>query len=57
MKIFLVTLCFMGGAVFLMAIGVIVSNIRIKGSCGGLNRAIGESCSVCGREGDDDCTK
>lgn len=55
MKTFIITLCVMGGAVALMAIGVIISNLRIKGTCGGLNRAIGEKCSTCGRTGDDDC--
>jgi len=37
-----------------MAVGVIFSNRRIKGSCGGLNLAPGmDNCPVCGKDADD----
>ncbi len=36
-----------------MAVGVIVSNRRIKGSCGGLNLVPGlDACPVCGKDAD-----
>lgn len=38
-----------------MAIGVILSNREIKGSCGGLNRVLGEDCMFCEKK--DQCEK
>ncbi len=38
---------------FLMAIGAIFGQIKIKGSCGGLNKATGDSCMFC--RGEDQC--
>lgn len=36
-----------------MAVGVIFSNRRIKGSCGGLNLVPGlDNCPVCGKDAD-----
>lgn len=59
MKIFLVTLVFFGLAAAGMAIGVIVSNRRIKGSCGGLAGVMDENgepyCELCGRPAASDC--
>jgi hypothetical protein len=46
---FLVTLCFFAVALGGMAIGVIVSNRRLKGSCGGLGTMTDEhGRSMCG---------
>ncbi|MHC4956054.1 MAG: hypothetical protein ACYTGZ_19590 [Planctomycetota bacterium] len=64
MKIFLVTLVFMGLALLGMGLGVMLSGKRLKGSCGGLGSlglaslglgsAMNEKgervCGVCGRE-------
>lgn len=51
MKIFLVTLVVFAVAVVLMAVGVLFSNRRMKGSCGGLagmKDADGNSmCDIC----------
>lgn len=33
-----------------MAVGVILSNKEIKGSCGGLGRVLGEECAFCDRK-------
>jgi hypothetical protein len=53
MQTFLMTLAIIGIALIGMAIGVIVSNRALKGSCGGLGRVIGEECGFCGRK--DEC--
>ena len=37
-----------------MAIGVIFSNRELKGSCGGLNKLMGEDCQFCDKK--DQCT-
>tara|TARA_R110002096_G_scaffold43403_8_gene116950 strand:- start:4965 stop:5168 length:204 start_codon:yes stop_codon:yes gene_type:complete len=42
MNLFLITVAAFGIVIFLMAVGVIFSNIRIKGSCGGE-----EGCELC----------
>lgn len=59
MKIFLAVLACFCFAVLAMAIGVIVSNRRIKGSCGGLNAVRDEHgepvCQLCGKPVADDC--
>lgn len=53
MKLFLVSLVFFGIALAAMAVGVIFSNRRIKGSCGGLaGFKDSEGNSIC-----DACTK
>ncbi len=48
MEHFFITLTFFGLAFIFMAVGVIVSNRRIKGSCGGVLLAEGGECP-CGR--------
>lgn len=48
MEHFFITLAFFGLAVTFMAVGVIVSNRRIKGSCGGVLLTEGGQCP-CGR--------
>ncbi len=59
MKIFLAVLACFCFAVLAMAVGVIVSNRRIKGSCGGLNAVRDENgepvCQLCGKPVADDC--
>jgi len=44
MTLFLITFLIFGFVIFIMAIGVIVGNRRIKGSCGGLG------CDFCSLE-------
>ena len=56
METVLISLVVFGIAVFAMAIGVIVSNKTIKGSCGGLNALFGGgACDIC--EMKDRCEK
>lgn len=38
-----------------MAVGVIFSNKRLKGSCGGLGKVMGDKCSFCGKK--EECEK
>jgi hypothetical protein len=53
MNIFLITLGAMAVFLFLMAVGVIFSHIKVHGSCGGLNNVTGDSCMFC--KGEDQC--
>ncbi len=53
MTLYLITFLFFGLAVAAMAVGVMITGRRIKGSCGGLNSLVTDaagkqSCSVCG---------
>ncbi len=47
MEIFFITLAVLLISITGMAVGVILSNKELKGSCGGLNRVIGEDCMFC----------
>jgi len=44
---FWATLLVLGLAVLGMAVGVLLSNREIKGSCGGIGRITGEDCEFC----------
>ena len=55
MELFLITLLVMGLALIAMAVGVIVSNKALKGSCGGLGRIMGEDCMFCEKR--EECEK
>ena len=46
MKLFLLTLSVFGLALFGMSLGVIFSDKRIRGSCGGLSQCAGERTKV-----------
>ncbi len=57
MNTFLISLAVISIAVFGMAIGVIISGRRIKGSCGGMNNLMAKqgeaSCNICGASYED----
>lgn len=55
MKMFLVSLVVMLAAIAGMAVGVIFSNKKLKGSCGGLGSVMGEDCMICEKK--DECDK
>lgn len=60
MKIFLFTLSAFGIAVVGMAIGVILSNRCIKGSCGGIGALFGSdfnACDLCEKKDECDAAK
>lgn len=46
-KTFLISFVVIGFALMGMAIGVILSNKRLKGSCGGLGAVMGDDCDFC----------
>ena len=54
LKIILATLVIVGLALLGMAIGVMLTGKRIKGSCGGIGAAMNEKgervCGICGQE-------
>jgi len=50
MKMFAVSFIILISSIIAMAIGVILSNKQLKGSCGGLNRVMGEDCLFCGNK-------
>ena len=47
MSYFFITLAVLSICIFSMAIGVILSNKPLKGSCGGLGKIMGLKCSFC----------
>jgi hypothetical protein len=49
-KIFLLSLAVVGIALVGMAIGVILSNRKLQGSCGGLGAIMGEDCLFCDKK-------
>lgn len=53
MQDFILTLILVSLSVVGMAIGVILSNKKLKGSCGGLGQVLGEDCDFC--ESRDEC--
>lgn len=55
MNTFLVTLLVFSVAIIGMAIGVIISNRKLKGSCGGLGKIMGEDCMFCEKK--DQCDR
>ncbi|MGI9507953.1 MAG: (Na+)-NQR maturation NqrM [Geminicoccaceae bacterium] len=58
METFVPALIIFGLAVTGMAVGVIFSNRRITGSCGGLNAVPGaDRCGMCGRPAGSECGK
>ncbi|MEC7276371.1 MAG: (Na+)-NQR maturation NqrM [Bdellovibrionota bacterium] len=50
MKLFLLSLTVVGLAILGMAVGVIISNKKLKGSCGGLGAIMGEDCMFCDKK-------
>ena len=55
LQTFLIVLGFIGVSVVLMSVGVIFSNLRIKGSCGGLNKVTGDDCMFCDSSDESEC--
>lgn len=55
MKMFLVSLVVMLAAIAGMAVGVIFSNKKLKGSCGGLGKVMGDDCMFCEKK--EECDK
>lgn len=49
-KMFLLSLAVVGIALLGMAVGVILSNRRLQGSCGGLGAIMGEDCMFCDKK-------
>jgi len=47
MKMFLVTFVFMFSAILMMGIGYFFAGNKLKGSCGGLGKIMGEACHFC----------
>lgn len=50
LKMFLISLAVVGIAILGMAVGVILSNRRLQGSCGGLGAIMGEDCLFCDKK-------
>ena len=53
MKIFFITLGVLLISILGMAVGVILSNKELKGSCGGLGTIMGDDCMFC--DAKDEC--
>jgi hypothetical protein len=54
-EIYLASIVVIGVALTGMAVGVILSNKSLKGSCGGLGSVMGEDCMFC--ENKDKCKR
>ena len=52
MKYFLLSLTAFSLVILAMAVGVIFSNKRIKGSCGGLGAVMDDECDFCENKSD-----
>lgn len=52
-KTILISFAFIAMAIMGMAIGVILSNKKLKGSCGGLGAVMGDDCDFCEKK--DEC--
>lgn len=50
MTTFLITLAVLGIFIVAMAVGVILSNKPLQGSCGGLGRIMGDDCDFCDKK-------
>jgi hypothetical protein len=55
MSYFFVTLAVLLVVILAMAIGVIIGNKALKGSCGGLSKVMGDDCIFCEKK--DQCKK
>ena len=55
MKYFFFSLVIVGVALAGMAIGVIFSNKKLQGSCGGLGKIMGDDCLFCDKK--EECDK
>ena len=55
METFFITLGVLLISIAGMAVGVLLSNRELKGSCGGLGKIIGEDCMFCEKK--DECKK
>lgn len=47
MQYFMITFTVFLVTIIAMAVGVILSNKELKGSCGGLGKLMGENCMFC----------
>lgn len=55
MKIFFLTLAALVLVMLGMAVGVLFSNRKLKGSCGGLGAIMGEDCEFCDKKKNNLC--
>jgi hypothetical protein len=55
MRVFLISFGVLALVMLGMAVGVILSNRRLKGSCGGLGSVMGEDCEFCDKKKNDEC--
>jgi hypothetical protein len=53
LKTFLISFVVIAFALVGMAVGVILSNKKLKGSCGGLGAVMGDDCDFCEKK--DEC--
>ena len=55
MQYFIITFAVLMIVILGMAVGVIISNKALKGSCGGLGKIMGDDCMFCARK--EECKK